>query len=208
MARIKVTKEMQDAAFQLLRDRHNADDRAKLEAIAAGKRKVIDPFWWREFFVPINRAKLEAMERKADPARNDNEYERAVAARKAAEFKARQPPGLPRLRPMHLPASLPELIKQRKKTKKPFSFVSAPSHRLSDSVAPVSPVKRKSDSVAGLAALNKQRALKRLAKRANLKCQSCGKPLAAAQRATARYCNDTCRSRALRKRRRSGQQTT
>ena len=70
----------------------------------------------------------------------------------------------------------------------------------SDSVAtPVkpAPVKRPSDSVARLKALNKKRA----AKRTGLKCQTCGKPLATAQRATARYCSATCRSQAWRKKR-------
>ena len=52
-------------------------------------------------------------------------------------------------------------------------------------------------SVARLKALNERRAAKRSAKRASLKCQTCGKPLAA-RRATARYCNVTCRSQAWR----------
>jgi hypothetical protein len=35
-------------------------------------------------------------------------------------------------------------------------------------------------------------------KRSSLVCQRCGKPLLAAQRATARYCGPTCRSQAWR----------
>jgi hypothetical protein len=48
-----------------------------------------------------------------------------------------------------------------------------------------------------LKTLNERRAAKRAAQRAGLKCQSCGKPLAA-RRVTARYCNVTCRSQAWR----------
>ena len=73
--------------------------------------------------------------------------------------------------------------------------------RASASVAPS--VKPVSDSVAsapdsGLKALNARRAAQRAANRASLKCQTCGKPLAA-RRVTARYCNATCRSQAWRK---------
>jgi hypothetical protein len=38
----------------------------------------------------ITQAKLDKLQRLADPARNPNEHERAVASRKLAEFKARQ----------------------------------------------------------------------------------------------------------------------
>lgn len=66
-----------------------------------------------------------------------------------------------------------------------------PSIRLfmSDSVAPA--------DAARLDVLNQHRAARRAEKRIGLKCQACGKPLAA-RRATARYCSVTCRSQAWR----------
>jgi hypothetical protein len=57
-----------------------------------------------------------------------------------------------------------------------------------------------SDSVANLRALNVKRAANRAAARTGLRCQTCGKPLSAAQRVTARFCGPTCRSKAFRAR--------
>jgi hypothetical protein len=134
----------------------------------------------------------------ADPARNDKEHERANAARKLAEFKSRRAPGM-RPQPPPLAKSAAEWIRRRK-VKTPPRMPPQPSSRskLSDSVA--DPIKQHpSDSVAGHKVSNKQRTAARAAKRTGLKCQSCGKPLVAAQRATARYCNATCRSQAWRK---------
>jgi hypothetical protein len=65
---------------------------------------------------------------------------------------------------------------------------------MSDSVAPLDT----SDNVARLKVLNERRAAKRAAQRIGLKCQACGKPLAA-RRATARYCDAACRSQAWRR---------
>jgi hypothetical protein len=175
------------------------DMRKRLEAIIDGKRKQIDASWWKEFFADIDRAKLDAIARMADPARNDKEHERANAARKLAEFKSRRAPGM-RPQPPPLAKSAAEWIRRRK-VKTPPRMPPQPSSRskLSDSVAdPVSPM-HMSDSGAHLNDHNKQRTAARAAKRTGLKCQSCGKPLVAAQRATARYCNATCRSQAWRK---------
>ena len=53
------------------------------------------------------------------------------------------------------------------------------------------------DLATRLARLNEDRAATRKGWRAGRKCSQCGKPLGA-QRATARYCSSTCRSRARR----------
>ena len=183
--------------------------RKRLEAIAEGKRKLIDRVWWSKVHPNVERAKIDKMEALADPARNDNKHERQVAAAKLAAAKARRTPGM-RPAPPPLPEDPAEWERRRRKTK--TRQVPQPLHRLSDSGAV--PAKPKSDSVAAikmtaeireamrrsdskLKALNERRTAERAAKRANLKCQTCGKPLAA-QRPTARYCNATCRSQAWR----------
>jgi hypothetical protein len=50
---------------------------------------------WGKFFADIDRAKLDKIAAMADPARNDKEHERAVAASKLASFKAKRAPGMP-----------------------------------------------------------------------------------------------------------------
>ena len=177
------------------------DIRLRLEAIVNGTRKLIRDDWWIKVHGTVDSKLLAKIAALADPARNSSEHEREVAEAKLASAKARRPPGIP-----PPPPPLPDFtelvrrrkMKQRKKTKTPPS--PQPSRRgLSDSVAsPVkpAPVKGPSDSVARS---NKQRAAKRAAARTGLTCQTCGKPLAAAQRATARYCSATCRSQAWRK---------
>jgi hypothetical protein len=188
---LKVTNEIRESAEKLL-TRHNAGETARqrdkdiLEAIADGKRKLIDAGWWRKVHGDVDRAKLEKIAALADPARNSSEHERAVAAAKLVAAKARRPPGMKPL-PPPLPGSSSEWTRKRK-TKTPSSPQA--SRRLPDSVADK------------LKALNERRAAVRAAKRAGLKCRSCGKPLVA-QRATARYCNATCRSQAWRAARKS-----
>jgi hypothetical protein len=68
-------------------------DRNKLTDIAEGKRKQVDALWWDKLHAPVNRDKLDKLQRLADPARNPSEHERTVAARKFASFKARTAPG-------------------------------------------------------------------------------------------------------------------
>ena len=85
------------------------------------------------------------------------------------------------------------IIDDRKRRKDAQRATTPQQSQLSDRVA----VEHLSDSVAILKELNERRAAKRALKRASLKCQSCGNPLTA-QRATARYCNATCRSRVWR----------
>jgi hypothetical protein len=198
---LKVTSEIREAARRLL-TRHNAArehpaDKKRLEAIADGKRKLIDADWWRKVHGNIDRAKLDKIAALADPARNANEHERRVAATKLASAKARRRPGMGS-EPPPLPTNLSEWVRVRRprKTKtapspqpQPDPKVTSVILELSDSATPV----QASDSVARLKALNERRA----AKRASLKCQSCGEPLAA-RRVTARYCNATCRSQAWR----------
>jgi hypothetical protein len=212
---IKVTNEVREAAQRLLaklnavriRDARrepytDKDRRKRLEAIVEGKRKLIEADWWREVHGDIDRAKLDKIAALADPARNSSEHERQVASTKLAAAKARRPPGM-RPKPPPLPEDINDWVDRRKtrkskKTKPPPT--PQPSRNLSDSVA--APVQHVSDSVASapdgrLKALNARRAAQRAANRASLKCQTCGKPLAA-RRVTARYCNATCRSQAWR----------
>jgi hypothetical protein len=192
---LKVTDEIREAARRLL-TRHLAGDvRKLLEAIVDGKRKLIDENWWRKAHGDVDRAKLDKLAALADPTRNTNEHERQVASDKLAAAKARRPPGA-RPEPPPLPTNLSGWVRKPRKTKtvlSPNPKVTPVILELSDSVAPV----QTSDSVARLKALNERRAAGRAAKRASLKCQSCGKPLAA-RRVTARYCNATCRSQAWR----------
>lgn len=200
------------ASIELPKDK---DQRHRLEAVVNGKRKQIDANWWREVHGDVDRAKLDKIAALADPGRNDNEHERAAAARKLAAAKARRPPGMRPL-PPPLPTDLSGLVRKRKTKQSPSpqptrrmsdrvavsdSVASAVKHT-TDSGAPT--VKQMSNSVASahlsdkLEVLNERRAEIRAAERSNLKCQSCGKPLAA-QRVSARYCSVTCRSRAWRK---------
>jgi hypothetical protein len=195
----------EEAAHELPADK---DMRKRLEAIAEGKRKLIDENWWRKVHGDVNRAKLDKIARHTDPARNNNENERDNATRMLAAAKARRPPGT-RPDPIPLPTDPTEWMRKRKtkaKTKTPPFQQS--SRQLSDSVA----ARDMSDSVAArdmsdsvapadtsdtLKVLNERRAAARAAKRAGLRCQFCGKPLAA-RRSTARYCNAACRWQAWR----------
>jgi hypothetical protein len=189
-------------------DPADRDKRKLLEAIVDGRRKLIDGRWWIEVHGTVDRAKLDAIARMADPARNDKEHERAVAARKLAAFKAKRPPGIPPP-PPPFPETIMAWTRRRKKTK--TSPSPRPSRSLSDIVKPDSVTASvESDATHASVAASakpgvtapetwkKRRAAKRAAKRASLKCQTCGKPLAA-QRATARYCSVACRLRAWRR---------
>jgi hypothetical protein len=199
------------------------DKRKLLEAIVDGKRKLIDGSLWQKISGDVyragDRAKLEKIAAMADPARNSSEHERQEAAAKLTEAEtrhARRAPGM-RPEPPPLPTDPADWGRRYRKTKTPKANSRPspqPSHKyisdsvaardVSDSVAAVPVSVAMSGSVAPpahafdkLKALNEQRAARRAEKRAGLKCQTCGKPLAA-RRATARYCSVTCRSRAWR----------
>ena len=207
---LKVTGEIRAAAKRLLGQLPtSAATRKALEDISVGRRKQIDPVWWRETYGDVDQKQLDKLARMADPARNANEHERRVAAAKLTSAKASRPPGM-RSRPEPLPQNSSEWLQRRKnKTRPPVPTAPPPSSRLlmSDSVATPAAKQtsvgvarlneRTSDNVARLKALNDRRAARRAANRADLKCQSCGKPLTARRR-TARYCNATCRSHAWR----------
>jgi hypothetical protein len=105
---LKITDAMREAARKLSRDREvklDGSDRALLRAVAEGKRKLIDGWWWSNVHKVVGRVKLDKLQAMADPARNPMEHERAVASRKLAGFKARRPPGL-----MPEPPPLPETL--------------------------------------------------------------------------------------------------
>jgi hypothetical protein len=76
------------------------EDTRKLDAIANGKQKTIDPDWWRRVHRDSDRADNNAKRDKlaalANPKRNPNEHERRVAADKLAQLTEAQsaPPGL------------------------------------------------------------------------------------------------------------------
>jgi hypothetical protein len=97
-----ITKQIREAARKLLDGGRffPPDDRRKLKAIADPQsgRKSIPIDWWRRIHGVSqrqaemaargkDRKKWDALKRMADPKRNDNANERAVAARKLAEFK-------------------------------------------------------------------------------------------------------------------------
>jgi hypothetical protein len=116
MAMLKITEEMRAAARKLLRDpalKFDRPDRDLLTAISDGKRKLIRAHWWTKHFRVVDRIKLDKLQRLADPARNPNEHERAVADRKLGEFKGRRPPGLPPEAP-----PLPKVLVRRKPLKR------------------------------------------------------------------------------------------
>ena len=95
---LKITEEMRAAARKLLGNRalkFDRPDRDLLTAIADGKRKLIEAHWWTEHFKVVDRIKLDKLQRMADPTRNPNEHERAVAGRKLDEFKRGRAPGMP-----------------------------------------------------------------------------------------------------------------
>jgi len=179
------------------------DMRKRLEAIVNGKRKLIDAEWWRKVHGDVDRAKLDKIAALADPARNSSEHERAVASSKLASAKAKRPPGFrPEPPPLPTVAEWDAMRRARSGAKRQTKTTPLQSPKLSDSVAVAhtsdsvaASAKQTPDSVATLKTLNERRA----AKRANLKCQVCGKPLAA-QRVTARFCSVTCRSQAWRAR--------
>ena len=178
---IKVTNEIREAARQLAR--HNkGHDEAVLKAIVDGKRKLIDADWWRKVHGDVNRAKLKKIAALADPERNSSEHERKVARDKLAAAKARRPPGM-RPEPPPLPKDPSEWERRDRRVRKTKTPRSPQQPKLSDSVATIKvtaeirKAARQSDS--GLKVLNARRAAQRAANRAGLKCQSCGKPLAA-----------------------------
>jgi hypothetical protein len=76
------------------------EDTWKLDAIANGKQKTIDPDWWRRVHRDSDRADNNAKRDKlaalANPKRNPNEHERRVAANMLAQLTEAQsaPPGL------------------------------------------------------------------------------------------------------------------
>jgi hypothetical protein len=112
MAMLKITEEMRAAAGKLLRNRALKFDRPDwdlLVAIAVGKRKLIRADQWTKHFTVVDQIKRDKLQRLADPARNPNEHERAVAERKLDEFKARRAPGMP-----PEPPPLPRTLIRRK----------------------------------------------------------------------------------------------
>jgi hypothetical protein len=92
---LTITEEMRESAHNLLKtasDRNlSRANRDLLDAIANGSRKRIDGRWWNEIHRAVAHPKLDKLARLADPARNDNPHERALASAKLAEFKG--PPG-------------------------------------------------------------------------------------------------------------------
>jgi hypothetical protein len=84
--------------------RMHAATRVKLSAIASGERKLLDVDWWRNIhgvapgqMSAAERAKLDALEAKADPKRNPYPHEREVAARAAERMRSRKPKSAPGL---------------------------------------------------------------------------------------------------------------
>jgi hypothetical protein len=77
-------------------------DRARLMAIVYGKRwspktkapKTVDVEWWRGLHKETDETRAAQLAAMADPARNPNEHERAVAAKKLAGLKTTSAPGL------------------------------------------------------------------------------------------------------------------
>jgi hypothetical protein len=71
-------------------------DAMKLNTIADGKQKTIDPDWWQRVHrTHLDRGKRDKLSALADPNRNTNEHERRVAANMLAQYnKARSVPGL------------------------------------------------------------------------------------------------------------------
>jgi hypothetical protein len=112
---LTITEEMRESARKLLKaakvsptrepwgwsrppswgTRFSFDDHKRLTDIANGKRKLIDGSWWKEIHGTVSKDKLDKLSRLADPARNDNPHERALARAKLAGFKTKRPPGLP-----------------------------------------------------------------------------------------------------------------
>jgi hypothetical protein len=134
MTMLKITEEMRGAARKLLRDpalKFKASDRELLTALADGKRKLINAHWWQKHFAKVDRVKLDKLQRLADPAGTPNEHERAAAARKLDEFKARRAPGMPP-EPPPLP-SLADLLRRRKPPKGRTAPQTSPRHSLSSS---------------------------------------------------------------------------
>jgi hypothetical protein len=137
MTRLKITEEIREAARKLLKLKLGADEmreakrylmrssgyklslanRCRLEDIVSGKRKVIDALWWNRIHEVVDQSKLDKLERLADPARNSSEHERELAGRKAAELKARRPPGAPPQAPP-LPDNIADFVRMRKPSKR------------------------------------------------------------------------------------------
>jgi hypothetical protein len=125
---LKITDEMRAAARKLLRNpalKFDVPDRDLLTAIADGKRKLIRAHWWKKHFVVVDRIKLGKLQRLADPARNPNEYERAVAGRKLDAFRVGRPPGMP-----PEPPPFPKVFVRRKPYRGPVSQTPPPSRGL------------------------------------------------------------------------------
>jgi hypothetical protein len=118
------------AACELPADK---DLRQRLEAVAHGKRKLIDVGWWRKVHGDVNRKLVEKIAALADPARNPSEHERKVAEAKLKAAKARRTPGMPP-EPLPLPVNLSEWTRKGK-TKSPPPPSSRRLSAVSDSVA-------------------------------------------------------------------------
>jgi hypothetical protein len=97
VAILKITEAVRVAARKALQNpglKLDRSDRDVLAAVAGGKRKQLDVWWWRKIHRVVDQSKLDKLARLADPERNSNEHERAVAADKLKAFKGRRPPGL------------------------------------------------------------------------------------------------------------------
>jgi hypothetical protein len=113
---LKITEEMREAARKLLSNpalKLDRPDRDLLTAISEGKRKLIRTEQWTKYFRVIDQVKLDKLQRMADPARNPNEHERAVAECKLGEFKGMRAPGMP-----PKPPPLPKVLVRRKPLKR------------------------------------------------------------------------------------------
>jgi hypothetical protein len=103
---IRITEEMREAARKLLRTKVeevryklSPANRARLAAVAEGKRKQVDSLWWSKIHGRVSPEKLDKLQRLADPTGNPMERERAVARHKLTELKKHIPPGLPPMPP-------------------------------------------------------------------------------------------------------------
>jgi len=112
---IFVTDAIRVAAARLLSSPpRNPHTRKLLERIAAGHRQRINADWWVKVHGTVTAAKLDKLERLADPGRNSNEHERAVAAAKLQQLNVRRAPGLPPEPPPLSPrATFEEMILRR-----------------------------------------------------------------------------------------------
>jgi hypothetical protein len=128
---LKITEDMRESARKLMTTakarptKLNGADHDLLTKIANGTRKQVDARWWNEIHHVVAKGKLDKLEQLADPARNDNPHERALASDKLGQFKARRPPGArPEGRP--LPKTWAEWQAKRKPTAKSAKRKAAP----------------------------------------------------------------------------------